>query len=322
MSILMPGIEPGRFPERNFRCYLISALVLLLICKCGDGRPRIPPFAQAFSKGLSGEDDSFNLEGTRNMSQLLETQLEELNGDARETARLAGASAIPTLNEHRKAESASERALTLECFAEIGGDEAVEALAEGLEDDDFNVRKMAVLLLHSVHTPIAIPRLRKVVSQSPDEWVRGNAALILGRLDDPDSVPVIKRQMASEVDPQATQQMTLAVARLEDGEEREIVLSRLSADSARERYNAIEDFEYLSKADLMRHLAPLLSDTREVINIGTEPYPVWHRVCDRAVDAVAVVSGQALPFPVGGRTYSEGEIQQARDFILGTSGRR
>jgi len=249
------------------------------------------------------------------MSELLETQLKDLNGDARETARLAGASAIPILLDHLKAESPRERALTLECLAEIKGDEAIKALVKGLEDSDVHVRNKAVRLLHRVHGPMAIPGLRKLVVQSPDEWVRGNAALILGKLDDSGAVMAIKKQLSAEANSDTAQQMTLAIARLEDGKEREKVLERLLSDNPRERYNAIADLEYLSNPALVSHLIPLFSDTREVVNVGTEPFPVWHRVCDRAVDAVKTLTGTPLPFSTGGRTYSPEEIQEARDLV-------
>jgi len=249
------------------------------------------------------------------MSELLKTQLKDLNGDARETARFAGASAIPILLGHLKSESPRERALTLECLAEIKGDEAIKVLVNGLEDSDVHVRNKAVRLLHRVHGPMAIPGLRKLVAQSPDPWVRGNAALILGELDDSGAVMAIKKQVSEEVNSDTAQQMTLAIARLEDGKERDKVLKHLLNDNPRQRYNAIADLEYLSDPALVSHLIPLFSDTREVVNVGTEPFPVWHRVCDRAVDAVITLTGRTFSFPTGGRTYSPEEIQEIREFI-------
>jgi HEAT repeat protein len=249
------------------------------------------------------------------MNTRLEVQLGELNGDARESARAAGDAAIPILRKHLTSKTPEERALVLECFAEIEGEEAINALVKGLEDPDVNVRKKAIFLLHGFHSPLAIPGLRGLVSNSPDEWVRGNAALILGRLDDSDAIPILKKQLDEETNSEAAGQMRLSLARLEEGEAREQVLNRLSSENARERYNAIANLEYVNKARLMSHLLPLLQDTQEVMNVGTEPFPVWHRVCDRAVEAVSVLAGKPLPFSIGGRTYSPEEIQQAHDLI-------
>jgi len=249
------------------------------------------------------------------MSQLLEQQLEKGNADARDTAKQLGPAAIPTLRRHVESESEEQRALALECFAEIEGDETVTVLAQGLEDPALDVRNMAVRLLHRVCSPAAIPKLQEAVSQSADGWVRGNAALILGRLDDSASIPIIRTQMEAESDPKAMRQMSLATARLEDGDARQEVLRRLSDQEPRVCYEAIADFEYLNKPALTGHLVPLLSDTREVKNIGAEPFPVLHRVCDRAVEAVDGLNPGRLSFSIGGRTYSETEIDEARRVI-------
>lgn len=251
---------------------------------------------------------------------LLDAQLKEVNGDARTTAKAAGSSAIPLLKEHFHSKNPLERSLVLECFAEIRGDDAILALVHGLDDTEFDVRKTAVVLLREVNGPVAVPRLRELLSLSPDEWVRGNSALILGKLNDAGAVPLIRERISVEPDPEAVRQMRLAIARLEDGKEREAVVKRLSSPNARDRYMGIGDFEYVGRADLLAHLAPLLLDTREVRNIGPEPFPVKHRVCDRALEAVAAVGGKPFPFPVGGRVYSPEEIRAAQDRIRGISG--
>jgi hypothetical protein len=251
---------------------------------------------------------------------LLEAQLKEVSGDARVTARAVGPSAIPLLKERFHSKDPLERSLVLECFAEIRGDEAVLALVRGLDDDEFDVRKTAVNLLRDVNGPVAVPRLRELLSLSPDEWVRGNAALILGKLGNAGAVPVIRERISVEPDPETARQMRLAIARLEDGKEREDVVRRVSGPNARDRYTAIDDFEYVGRADLLVHLLPLLSDTREVRNVGTEQFPVRQRVCDRALEAVAAIGGKPFPFPVGARVYSPEQIQAARDRIRELSG--
>jgi hypothetical protein len=294
--------RPGRCLERAVPwSVLVGFLVLALISGC-DRKPSL-----AGGKGTGG-------------MSLLEAQLKEMSGDARVTARAVGPSAIPLLKERFQSNDPLERSLVLECFAEIRGDEAVLALVRGLDDGEFDVRKTAVNLLRDVNGPVAVPRLRELLSQSPDEWVRGNAALILGKLDDSGAVPLIRERIAAETDTEAARQMRLAVARLEDGKEREDVLKRISGPDARDRYKAIDDIEYVGRTDLLVHLLPLLSDTREVRNVGTEPFPVRHRVCDRAVEAVAAVGGKPFPFPVGARVYSPEQIQAARDRIRALSG--
>lgn len=254
------------------------------------------------------------------MDQLLERQLTERNGDARETARRAGAEALPVLRRFAQAEEAGQRALALECLAEVGGDEAIRTLAAGLEDSSLNVRKAAVLLLQRVNGPAAADKLSEVLAHSPHEWIRGNAALLLGRLDNPGAAGAVRQRLGQESEPGTRRMMVLAVARLQDGEERRTVLARLGAPDAGERYAAIGDLEYLNSPALLARLEPLWGDTTAVRNVGTEPYPVWHRVCDRAVDAVAALQPGKLRFPLGKRVYGPQQIAEARQ-VAAAAGR-
>jgi len=251
------------------------------------------------------------------MTQLLEQQLASGDGNARDTAAQAGPDALPVLRKFVQAEGFRQRALALECLARLGAEETVETLARALDDPHIKVRYKAVRLLHRVHSPEAVPALRRLLAESADEWVRGNAALILGRLEDAAAVADIRQQSEREKDPRAAQQMTLALARLDDAEERKDLLDRLADKDHRVRYEAAGDFEYLNRPALIQHLLPLLDDKREVKNIGPEPFPVLHRVCDRAVEAVAALFPGKLTFPVGARTYSAEEIAQARTAASG-----
>jgi HEAT repeat protein len=249
------------------------------------------------------------------MSQLLETQIQARNGDARDTARQLGTAAVPTLTKYVGNDSPDIRSLALECYAEVKSDDAMKALADALSDDDINVRKTAVLRLHAVHGLAAVPKLQPLVSQSPYPFVRGNAALILGRIGSAASIPVIARQGEVEKDAAAARQMLLALARLENGSARAKVLAGLAAPDARQRYDAIADVEYIHEPGLAIKLEPLLADTRGVRNVGTEPYPVIHRVCDRAVEAVAFLLPGKLSFKTGFKTYTPEQIEETRRLL-------
>jgi hypothetical protein len=302
MNTLTPGIRRRRCRELSVRGFTgLVALGVALAIGCGGERAR-------------------SQEGLKGMDQLLERQLTERSGDARETARQAGAQALPVLRRFAQAGEAGQRSLALECFAEIGGDEAILALAAGLEDSSLNVRKAAVFLLQRVNGPAAADKLSEVLAHSPHEWIRGNAALLLGRLDNPGAAGAIQQRLGQETSPEPRRMMTLAVARLRDGDARQGVLARLAAPDAGERYAAIGDLEYLNVPALLARLEPLWGDTAVVRNVGTEPYPVWHRVCDRAVEAVAALQPGRLRFPVGKRTYGPQEIAEARQ-VAAAAGR-
>jgi HEAT repeat protein len=247
--------------------------------------------------------------------ELLKQQLVGEKGDARETARSLGEVAVPVLVEYARGEAPGVRALALECLAGIGGDRAVGALVAALDDESLNVRNRALRLLEKTHSPAAAPRLTELVSASPHARVRGGAALVLGRMNVASSLPAIRKQMGGEADPAAARQMLLACARLGDEPARLRVLARLQDAEARNRYEALGDVEYVADRALLGKFRPLLQDEEAVVNVGTEPFPAWHRVCDRAVEAAVGLLGRPLSFPTGARVYSAEQIREARKAI-------
>jgi len=256
------------------------------------------------------------------MSQQLESQLQQGSAEAAQTAKAMGGNALPILIQYSRNESDLSREAAMEGLAAVGGDQALQALVAGLDDESAGVRAIAAHLLRENATPGLIPALRTVLARTGDVAVRGAVALMLGRLNDTPSVAMLDKMLGTETDGDARKKMHLALAHL--GEQRQIdeILTALQThgvgtayQDARVRYEAIADLEYLQDPRLLTHLLPLLDDREQVKNLGSEPYPLWHRVCDRAVDAIPVITGQALPFATGGRNYSESEVQQARMLI-------
>ncbi len=248
--------------------------------------------------------------------QLLEEQLNQLNGDARDTASRLGKSALPVLFKRIRATSPRERALVLECLAEVKGEEAVQALVEALKDPEQNVWNTALNLLHNTNTPKAVPHLIEALAQSPHARIRGEVARILGRMGASAALPAIKSQVSKEEDNEAAGKMKLAIARLEDGPERKEVLARLAHEDSKVRYRAIGELEYIDDPALVKTLLPLLSDEARVVNVGLERWPVWHRVCDRALEAVAYLTKKSFPFPIGNRVYDANQLRMARELII------
>ncbi|HSR13410.1 MAG TPA: HEAT repeat domain-containing protein [Thermodesulfobacteriota bacterium] len=247
--------------------------------------------------------------------ELLEGQLNNLDGEARETARALGKDSLPLLLKRYPKEAARGRALILECLAEVKGDEAVKALVQALRDPESDVWNTALDLLHTTNSPAAVGPLTQALSDSTHARVRGEAARILGKMDAVVSLSALKRQASLEQDGTAAAKMNLAIARLDDGPERMRALEKLSSLDPKARYQGIADLEYINQPKLLPRLIPLLEDEAKVVNLGQERWPMWHRVCDRAVDAVAALSGKAMPFPVGKRNYSRQEIEKARQII-------
>jgi HEAT repeat protein len=271
--------------------------------------------ASPLGGGKNAARSQARVEGTKVTTQLLEDQLNRLNAEARDTARKLGREALPVLLKRYPVEAPRGRALVLECLAEVKGEEAVQALLRALLDSDPDVWRTALDLLHTTNSPAAIEPLTIQVSYSLQARVRGEAARILGKLGAGSSLPALKKQAGIEPDPNSARSIRLAIARLEDGTERVQVLQRLEDPDPKIRYQAIGDLEYINDPKLLPRLIPLLGDEERVVNIGQEMWPVWHRVCDRAVDAIAALSGKPMPFPVGKRNYAKDEIQKARQII-------
>jgi hypothetical protein len=129
--------------------------------------------------------------------------------------------------------------------------------------------------------------------------------------------------MAHEVDARAKWSMQLALARLGVQQYVDALRERLRvpggvtpSQSARIRYEALADVEYVHNGKaFLAELESLLGDRSDVRNLGGEPYPLWHRLCDRVVDTLPSLTGTPLPFPTGGRRYSDSELQQAKDHL-------
>jgi HEAT repeat protein len=255
------------------------------------------------------------MEETKVDVRLLEEQLNQLNGDARATASRLGRSALSVLLKRTKAASPRERALVLECLAEVKGEEAVQALIDALNDPEQDVWNTALNLLHVTHSPGAVGPLSAFLAQSPHPRIRGEVARILGRMGASSALPAIKSQLGREEDREAAFKMKLAIAKLEDGPERQEVLSRLSHEDPKIRYKAIGELEYINEPTLVKRLLPLLSDEARVVNVGQERWPIWHRVCDRALEAVSSLTGKTFPFPTGNRVYNAEQLRMARELI-------
>lgn len=256
------------------------------------------------------------MEETKVYLQLLEEQLNQLNGDARATAGRLGKSALPLLLKRTNAASPRERALVLECLAEVKGEEAVQALVEALKDPEQDVWNTALNLLHTTNSPKAVNSLIEFLTQSPHARVRGELARILGKMGASSALSAIKAKLSKEEDNEAAYKMKLAIARLEDGPERKEILERLSHEDPKVRYRAISELEYINDPSLVNKLLPLLSDESRVVNVGLERWPVWHRVCDRALEAVASLTGKPFPFPTGNKVYDAEQLRMARERIV------
>jgi HEAT repeats len=263
--------------------------------------------------GTAGFRGDSPLQGQPKMDvSTLDKQIRENDGSARDTARRIGAAALPTVMPHVRSTSADERVIALECIAAIGADSAPAVLVEALKDPEIDVRSTALRELLGMPVRNLNPQLAALLTGSQDALVRGGVATLLRRAGAREALKILIEQRDRETDEDTRQRMTNAAAGLGDKASREQILGRLADPVPRVRYTAIADLEDSGDATQLPHLVPLLQDDARVKNVGIEQWPVWHRVCDRAVEAIVALSGRTAPFPVGARNYTSAEIQEAK----------
>lgn len=241
----------------------------------------------------------------------LEEQLMAVDDAALESTLRAGDAATPILLKWGKADNPDQRALAMECLALVRNEPAIQGLIDGLGDPEPDVWNMALNGLHHNNSPAAVPGLIALLDEKGETGEFAcEIAYLLGKMNATDSVDLIRQRMAEETDQECHRRFELALARLEGGVELAALTQRLSHAEAAIRYQAVEEAQYVSNPALIHQLKPLLNDLEEVNNVGLQDWPVWHRVCDRVIDAIPALTGRALPFPQGGRNYTDDERQQ------------
>jgi HEAT repeat protein len=140
-------------------------------------------------------------------------------------------------------------------------------------------------------------------------------ARVIGAIGDESAVPELKRRIG-QPPPAVERNIRLALARLGQQPFLEEYAAQFQSEDWKIRLQALQDFEYVNRPELVRHAAPLLLDTTPVGNIGAPPAVEIVRICDIAVVVIAKVAKLSLSFDVRHqRIFTDREIQEVRAHV-------
>jgi HEAT repeat protein len=220
----------------------------------------------------------------------------------------AGPALLPLLDDP----DSQVRQLTVTCLNEAGGPAARQGLLKELKDRTETVRAAAARFLRAHYAPPDLPAIVDTMNTSPDEYVREQMALLLGESGDPSKIPALAAHIPAEKDEHARRAASLAMARLGDPSAKSQLVARLQRDDPKERVAALRDLPYVNDISLLKHVIPLLDDTRPGLNVGPSHGPYWIHVCDVAVNIANQMLGGRFRFVERVKRYSPEEINEVK----------
>ncbi|MGC3999721.1 MAG: HEAT repeat domain-containing protein [Anaeromyxobacter sp.] len=210
-----------------------------------------------------------------------------------EAARL-GKGALPELLLLAGDASGDVRGLAVECMGATRAPEAGRPLVQALGDADAAVASTAANTLGTLATPELAPALVAGFARPSDWMVRRKVALLLARLDGWDPA-ALRAQVEHEPHAAVREAMVVALARRGEEEARVTFAGWLREAKPADSPRLVLHAELISQPWLLSPLTPLLDDwTPAVRLVEGIPGPQHLRVCDRVVDLVAGLSGQAF----------------------------
>ncbi len=223
----------------------------------------------------------------------------------------AGPALLPLLDDR----DSQVRELAVTCLNAAGGPAAREGLLKELHDPTETVRAAAARFLRAHYTVADLPAIASVMDRSPDEYVREQLALLLGESGDVSQIQVLAARWRTEKDEHARHADSLAMARLGDPASRSQLSQRLTREQPEERVAALRDLPYVNDIGLLRHVVPLLDDTRPGLNVGPSHGPYFIRVCDVAVNIANQMLGGRFHWAEPVKRYSPQELSEARSVL-------
>jgi HEAT repeat protein len=223
------------------------------------------------------------------------------------------ASAIQALLQDQNVEV---RELAVNALAQAGGPVARKGLIMAVKDRSDMVRAAACRHLQLNYAAEDLPELTAELGSNPDEFVREQVGLVLGRIGSTNAIAPLARQFQKESDLHARQAISLALARLGEDANRQAYLQRLRQSDPKERALAVRDLLYVNDRKLVPQVLPLLDDLRPALNVGPSHGPYLIRVCDVTINVLDEFLKHPFSFKIEpARRYSEKEIATAKTVL-------
>ena len=232
-------------------------------------------------------------------------------------ARRIGAGAVPRLRALLDAPAFEVRELAVDCLAATMVEAAVPALVLALADPHVQVAMAAASGLESLGRPMHVPVLIDALDRPKHPLVRRALALVVGRVAGPGKIDALRARLDAESSPLAREGLVMALARLGDADARTRFVDREGEDLE----YWLEDADYLAGPWLLPTLGRLLDDQTPILWVnGAAGQAYTLRACDLALVRIARITGHRFEFQgAGARSFSPGELDEARRFIVGVS---
>jgi len=247
------------------------------------------------------------------MESELTRQLQAKDFGAINTARRLGEKALSEITPALRAQDGEVRELAVMCLNEIPGPTPGPELVGVLNDSYVAIPVRAAAYLMDHHSPDILAGVMRAQERNRNDVVRARLALVIGAMGDPSVVPELVRRVEQPAPPEVLRSLRLALARLGAEPYLTDYLAELRAEDWRVRFQALRDFEYLHRQDLVGHVVPLLDDRTPVGPIDSPPIRDVLRICDFAVLVIAKVAKPGLSFnATGERVFGDREIAEMK----------
>lgn len=308
--------RPGRargFRRIDGRARAAALVLAAALCFAGCTQPRAaPPDGGARDAGVDGGKKEVFVDAGALKQRILAKDWEAV-----EEASKIGPGGAPSLTDVIASPDPEVRRLAFTALGEMGGEPAAALLVKGIEDEDLNVRTMAMAGLDRCATPAVKAPLEAILPRSEDEVIRSRVALLLGRIGDDATSAALAAREKVESDPEAAASVRLALARLGDRKKRDEVIAELGSTTARARYAALKKIAYIADPRLLHHLLPLAADAAGAQNIApSHAPPLMMRIMDVVVTVTAEVTRHRFSFDATQkRLYTGPEIAEVKAHI-------
>lgn len=298
----------------------VSAGVLLLALYLTTCQARAPKQTdEAAQRKVADKADSSPKVREQKMQELIESILKK-DPAAVLLARKYGLSASAEVIKLTKHDDVKVRRIALNCLDEIGGAEAVMAMAEALSDDDPQVRAAGLRGLQHHPEPAVYRNLLNAYDEVFDAYTRQQLALLIGKMGTVVKINDLQLRCTKEQAREAQEGCNVALAHLGDQPAQAEFIKHLQETHGADRARYLEYASYLHAPWLLRPLLPILNDKSPMIRVGVDARPDLIdslRACDLAVILIAGIAQPKFSFMVNRMTnYNDDQLAEVRRFVL------
>lgn len=182
--------------------------------------------------------------------------------------RNGGDHSLPVLQRYIEGEAGQFREQAVKALRKLKIPSSAPIFFALLEDRTAGLRRQSVEQLAALRAEDALPRLRELLKQDPDETVRSACAKALGDFADDKSRPLLEE--ALEDHPLVRLQAVIAMGRLGGANSGPALLALLKDSQPEVRYQAVRAVGQLKLDGSEEFIVPLLEDSDEMVRRGAE----------------------------------------------------